>query len=285
MNLKDQFSKIKDNWLIILVVLVLILFLNKIPVSYNPLSKVDNTESLDVSAGYDSGRFIDGSESFYPDIEDRLITKTVYLSSEVGYGEFFKSETDLKNIASRYEVLILNENTYKTGPQSRQTNVGNYMIKVESEKYDSFIEEVKNIGEIESFNEQAEDITGSVKDLEIELSAEKERLTRYKNLLTEAKSVEEKIRLTDLIFDLERRISYIEESLQNQELRVQYSTVQVTLQEKESAFANATLTSLSRIIGAFVESINSIILLIAKIIPYAIAVFIIWLIVKALRKR
>ena len=65
---------------------------------------------------------------------------------------------------------------------------------------------MKEIGEVTSFSENADDITEQFVDLETELVAEKERLARYKQMLSEATLVEDKIQLSDRIFNQERTI-------------------------------------------------------------------------------
>ena len=110
------------------------------------------------------------------------------------------------------------------------------------------------------------------------MEAERERLARYKQLLETAQTTQEKIELTDKIFEEERTIKYYEEALENVNNQVSYSTVYLTITEKRSDFANAAFIKFSQIVTSFVDSINSLINLIFVLIPWAIALLIIWLI-------
>jgi len=76
----------------------------------------------------------------------------------------------------------------------------------------------------------------------------------------------------------ERTIKYYEEALENVNNQVSYSTVYLTITEKRSDFANAAFIKFSQIVTSFVDSINSLINLIFVLIPWAIALLIIWLI-------
>ena len=97
-------------------------------------------------------------------------------------------------------------------------------------------------------------------------------------MLEEAESTQEKIDLTDRIFNQERTIKYYEEALNDIDKRVSYSTIYFSITEKRSDFADATLITLSRIVRSFVESFNLLINLIFVVIPWAIALLIIWVI-------
>jgi len=54
------------------------------------------------------------------------------------------------------------------------------------------ISQLKQIGEVKSFNERMDDITGSYENINIELQAEKDRLIRYQDMYREASIVTDK---------------------------------------------------------------------------------------------
>jgi hypothetical protein len=301
MSIKEQWEVMKRNWLIILVLLVLLFFISGSNFRGEFLGNLPGVSNYKTSGvGYeDEGEYAVGrvaSEGFYPpgsggggdfvpDILERQITKTAWMTSEIKRGEFSKKENELKGIVSRYSGLILNEDVNSFGPKERKSVSGTYRVKVVSEEYDSFISDIRGIGEIESFSEDADDITGRIDDLEIDIKAERERLERYKLLFEEAKTVDEKIRLTDLIFNQERRVEYLEEALENQGLRVSYSSVSVTLREKQSDFVDATFIGVREIVRSFVGSVNSVVLLIVWAIPYLFGIWLVVWIVKKVRKK
>jgi hypothetical protein len=113
--------------------------------------------------------------------------------------------------------------------------------------------------------------------LESELVAEKERLARYQQMLLEAISVEDKIQLSDRIFNQERTIKYLEEQLKNTGNRVEYSTLYVTITEKQSEYIDAVFVKLSELVSRFVQSLNNLLKLVVGLIPYALAALLAWL--------
>ncbi len=293
MTLKEQINNIKNNWLILLLVLVVIGFffvgntgvtklagMNNFGGSYgSPM--YDMVEEAAYSKSYRGGYYED---DFAPEIEDRKITKTTSLSTEVERGDFKKSESKLRAIITASDSYLLNENVYKSNSGWKETYHGSYQIKVESSKYSSLIIQLKEIGEIQSFSENAQDITGRYTDVEIELASEKSRLTMFKEMYDNAVDVEDQINLADRIFNLERTIKYYEDQLANLDNRVSYSTISFTMNEERSEWINIAFVKLSQLVRSLVDSINGLLTLLFVLLPWAITIGIIWTIVKVRRR-
>lgn len=288
MGIKDQLIKIKENWLIIVLALVLIAvvfgggnFIQNISLiqTESVLGFADNRE------GIESTYYPPPSGDFAPEIEDRKIVKTTRLSTEVKRNTFIDWGNKLKNIISSSESYILNENMNKYGTGRKSYYSGSYQIKVSVDEYDSVISQLKEIGEINSFSENTQDITGTHANLEIQLKAEKERLERYNKMFEEAKAIEEKIELSDRIFNQERTIKSLENSLESIEKRVTYSTVYFTMTEKRSEYYNIVFVKVSELIKNLVGSFNNLIILVFIIIPWIIAIIITRFLWKLLKKK
>ena len=101
----------------------------------------------------------------------------------------------------------------------------------------------------------------------------------------EAQLIADKIQLNDRIFEQETKIKYIEDSLKNIDKRVDYSTIYVTLNEKQPKYANIVFIEFSELVRRLVDSINSLLKLIFTALPYAIAGFVVWLIIKIFKKK
>ena len=218
-------------------------------------------------------------------VEERRITKSSSLSTEVEAGKFMDAESKLKSIVRSTSSYLLNENVNKYDSGWKSYYIGNYQIKVDSRKYNDIIAQLRNIGEVKSFNENAEDVTASYKNLEIELNAEKQKLLRYNKMYEEATLIADKIQLSDRIFEQERMIKYLEDSLKNINQRVDYSTIYVTLNEKQPKFANIKFVEFSELVRRLVASINSLLTLIFAAVPYAVAALVLWFAVRFFRKR
>ncbi len=296
MSLSEQFKKLKENWLLIGILLIVLFFTSCNPIM--PITQLGSSfaSSLGQKMGYpevayDSGGIFgrtiapNANGDFAPGVDERIITKTASITTEVEKGLFQEATEKVKAILKTSDALLLNENTNKYDSERREYYEASYEIKVETKKYDAVVVQLKEVGEITYFNENMLDVTGTHKNLKIDLETEKERLKRYKEMLEQTINVAEKIDLSDRIFDQERRIKYIEESLTNIDQQVDYSAVYLTVREEQSDYAYTEFVDFAELVQNFVNSINSILRWIVLLIPWAIAVWIIRAIALRGRKR
>jgi len=283
MKIKDQLKKIKENWLIVLALLVLFLF-TMFPATdtlQRGLTKSFAGDfaiaELSIAPGYYNG-------DFAPEIEERQITKSTSISSEVKRGEFKDAEEQLKSIITSTDSFLLNENSRKIGKGRTSYYNGYYSIKVESKKYNAVVSQLKKIGEVTSVNENARDITSQFNNLEINLELEKERLKRYQDLYNKATKISDKIELDDRIFSQERQVKYLEDRLNSVGKQVDYSTITFSLVEKQSEYVNIALVKLSELVRKFVGSINAVLSIIFVLIPYALLAFLGWFVYRRFKR-
>ena len=292
MTIKSQLSKIKDNWLLIVIVLAVLAFLN-----FGNLGSL-GVSSLAGGIGFEKRAAQDASYSgsygiipqpsygdFAPDVTDRKITKSSSINIETETGIFKDAESKLKSIVKSTNSYLLNENVNKYDSGWKTYYSGTYQIKVDSRKYNDIIAQLKGIGEVKSFSENTDDITASYKNLEIELAAERQRLLRYQEMYKEATLTADKLQISDRIFDQERTIKYLEDSMKNIDKQVDYSTIYATLNEKQSEYASIIFVKFSELVRSLVASINSLLTLIFAVIPYAVSAAILWFVVRFFRKR
>ncbi|MEA3248335.1 MAG: DUF4349 domain-containing protein [Nanoarchaeota archaeon] len=285
MGVKNQFTKIKENWLIIVLAIILFLFmsggsgfLNNF-VNQGGFDKswsLDGAEIMGVGNSMERGYYPGVvSSDFAPEVEERKLIKTTSLSTEIKRGLFKEAETRLKNIITLSDAYLLNEQVNKYGSERESYYQGSYQLKVDTEKYDSVVSQLKEIGTIESFNENTYDVTGRYTNTEIEIEVEKQRLLRYEEIYNGAVSVSDKIDLSDRIFSQERTIKYLEDSLKNIDQRIDYSTIYFSMSEERSEYSDVIFVKFSALIKSLVGSFNNLIQIIFILIPWAIALVII----------
>ena len=288
MTIQEQLVKIKENWLMLVLILAVIIFLKggSIPMLSTGVvsEKLMAADASYSRTGYGFLPPVPAQEDFAPDVQDRKITKSSSMSIETPTGSFSDAESKLKSVVRSSGSYLLNENVNKYDSGWKSYYSGSYQIKVDSRKYNDVIAQLKGIGEVKSFSENAEDVTGSYKNLEIELNVEKQRLLRYNKMYDEATLIADKLQLSDRIFEQERMIKYLEDSLKNIDQRIEYSTIYVSLNEKQSGYANIVFVKFSELVSRLVASINSLLKLIFVALPYAAAGFIAWIIIRFFRK-
>jgi hypothetical protein len=300
MGVKDQFNSIKNNWLIVLIVLIIVLvFMMNSCTSGSLLRSSMDIDTASYGGQYESaGNYLskstggmytpspyNPSPDFAPQVKERKITKTTSITNKVERGTFAEAEMQLKAIVTSTDSFLLNENVHSQGSNKQQYKVGSYSLKVPTDKYDAVISQLKQIGKVTNFNENSQDITGSYTNTQIELDVEKARLARYEQMYGQATLVADKITLNDQMFNQERTIKYYEEALANMNQRIEYSTVQVSLQEEQSPYSRITFVTFPTLVLNFTQSVNSLFHLISFVLPYALAIGIIILIVHLFKKK
>ncbi len=300
MTLQEQWKTMKNNWLIVLILIVMAIFFSAGDELLSAVSSSggyagDYGESVGMMAesiGYAPSRMMKsgvypsiGNDDFAPEAEDRKITKTASLATEVERGTFQDAEQQLKMVVSSSNSFLLNENVNKYDRGRKSYYSGSYNLKIEVKKYDAVLSQLKQIGEVQSFSEKAVDITGMYTNIQTELEAERARLQRYNQMLAEAEVIADKIELSDRIFNQERTIKYLEEALRNQDKQVEYATIYVQITEKQSEFAGIALVTLGGLVHGLVSSVNNLLRLVFVALPWVLIVLIVWLGVRWVRRK
>jgi len=277
LTISNQVKTLKEIWLIIIGLIVIVLVLNGGLDGFNDYGFSDGLKSI--SSDYDIGGEIGVvsqryyEDGFAPESFERKVTKTASSSVEVKRGEFKSSSDSLKDYILDAEGILISENVNSIGEGMNKRMTSYYSVRVSEDKYESFILDVKSLGEVESFNENVEDIIGDYIDLSYRIEFEKNRLEKYEGLFDEADSIGEKLSLTDRIFQQERTIKYLEDALDRKDLKIEYVSVNINLNEKSSGFVGVSIVTFSRIVKSFVDSFNQLVLLVVWIIPWVLLIF------------
>lgn len=285
MSIKKQFVTLKKNWLMVVLGLVVLIFLSGGGIVRDSFDGVSSSFDKGYGGVGESLNYYPESDSgFVPEVEERKVVKSSSLSSEVERGEFGEAEERLKNIVSSSGAYLLSERVNKDGEGWGGYFSGYYSLKVESSKYETTVAQLKEIGEVQSFNENMADVTGRYDDVEIELGVERTRLVRYLEMYGEAEDVGDKIDLNDRIFDQERRVKYLEDSLARIDERVEYSSISFSMVEERCEWADIVFVKLSDLVRGFVGSLNSLLSFIFSVVPWVLAGFVGWFFWKRFRK-
>lgn len=284
MSFNEQLTKLKDNWLLIVLVIIAFLVLSFLLSGGSSLRSISSNAmydsySYDQSIGSSEKYYPSSSGNFAPEVEERKIIKNSRLTLQVKGGEFFTADEKIKNITSSSNSFILSENINSRESGKKDIFNGSYTIKVESSKLTSVVSQLKEIGKVTYFNEGTSDITGSYTNTQINLEIERERLLRYKEMYASADKISDKIDLNDRIFNQERTIKYLEDSISNMDQKIEYSTVTLSISEKYN-YTNIVFVKISDLVRAFVNSINALLKLIFVILPFVLAGWIIYLVVR-----
>ena len=145
MGIKKQFITIKDNWLMIVLGLVVIVFLSGgsgivgdsfgdtkiVGQSFSGYNEMDDSEVMRYPG--------EVSSDFAPEVEERKIVKSSSLSTEIERGRFGEAEEVLSNIVSSSGAFLLNERVNRNGDGWKVYYSGYYSLKIETGKYDAVV--------------------------------------------------------------------------------------------------------------------------------------------------
>ncbi|MFH1649359.1 MAG: DUF4349 domain-containing protein [Candidatus Woesearchaeota archaeon] len=291
MGFKNQLKKVGDNWLLVVLVVIILLVLNGGGSSLYALGSRSvalgggMTQESSMDYATKGAYYPQPSSDFAPDVTDRQITYTSSLGVDVKRSTFADAANKVHDITKSTDSFILNENVNKYGQGATTYQAGYYQIKVDVKKYDSVLNQLKSIGKVTSFNENALDITGSYTNTAIELQTEKDRLVRYQELYDKAERIEDKLNIEDRIFNQERTVKYLEDRMSNMDKQVSYATISLSITEEQSNFQNIAIRSFGSMVRNLVESINSLLGFIFIILPWAVAAGIIWIVVRVVKRH
>ncbi|MBU4070426.1 MAG: DUF4349 domain-containing protein [Nanoarchaeota archaeon] len=143
MAISNQIKTLKENWLIIVGLIVIILIVNSgseilsLSTTYGGLPSVGVDYSMGYAESVSSQRYI--GEDFAPESDERKITRTVSSSIEVKRGKFETSQNNLKDFIAESSGIVINEGVNVVGDGLSKRKTGSYSIKIPVEQYEDFI--------------------------------------------------------------------------------------------------------------------------------------------------
>lgn len=214
------------------------------------------------------------SQDFAPEVEERKIEKTASLLTKVGRGEVDAKLEIARSTIKGMGGFVLNDNVREHDDVRSAT----LDIRVPTDNYDATIAELRKLGDIISFTENARDITGAVVNNDLELQVQKERLVRLQSLYDERASLEDKIRLDELIYQQERTIKYLEDTLEKLDQKVVYSSISLSITEPDSVWSALTI-DFKEIVKTCFYSLKALLYTVAALLPWALVIGgVVWLI-------
>lgn len=181
--------------------------------SYTPQAASARTPSQAVSGA---------SEPAYSFPEGRKVVVEGYVRLRVGEGELKTIANRLSAIAERFGGYIGEMSVWESG--------GYAILKVPNDRYSEALEEVKKLGEAVEVRTVASDVTEQYVDLSARLNASKALERRLLEILSQAKNVEEMLKVEEYLARVRADIERYETQLKNLERRVQFSTIYVQIE-------------------------------------------------------
>lgn len=218
----------------------------------------------------------------------RKISKnhTIYLEAE----KIDESIHIFKQLLEKHKGYI----TYSEENLSEKTKKSaNFTVKIPSKGVDLFLEELPTIGTIISKYSNTTDLTESYNDNNARLKSLLKQEERLLELYEKAETIADIITIEEKLTYVRSDIEYIQSSIKNMDLLVEYSTVDINISSeiqiiKNPSFGNQLKTAFIESFNGFINFIQDGIIWIVLKLPYiillAIAIFIIRMIAKKKKK-
>lgn len=209
---------------------------------------------------------------------DAKIIYTADISMETT--EFDSTVTSLKQLVAETggyfeNSSVDNYSTYRCG---------SYTVRIPSERYREFCDQVGAICHVTHFNENADDISETYYDTKARLETQQTKLKRLQELLAQAESMADIITIEDAISETEMEIESLSGTLRHYDLLVGYSTVDISLNEvyklsnvEEPAigFGAKLASAFKGGIASFVEGVQFLLLALAYSLPVLVVIAVI----------
>ena len=169
---------------------------------------------------------------------------------------------NLNTVINKYGAYI-QSSTSNTSGGSRQFDA---TIRIPSDKYEQFLEELKTNGNVSYYSEETKDVTDSYTDLEARIRSLKAQEEKVLEFYSKAESIDDLMAVESRLSDIRYEIDYLETQLKNYDLLISYSTL--TLHVRETASYTQTSTSFGARLGRalkngfhnFISSVEDIII-------------------------
>lgn len=209
--------------------------------------------------------------------EERKIIKKAELQMETL--EFDNALSKLENGVKSIGGYVESSNIYQGGilNNSKVYKNASYVIRVPKDKLDIFLSNVGDIGKITNENISGEDVSSTYFDKEARLKVLKAQEERYIELVGQAKDVKEILEIETYLTDVRTEIESITGYLTKMDSLIDYSTVNIYIQEVKEESIEEPDSFLGKIIRTFRGSMESLqtlgsvmVLSLIAVSPYAL---------------
>lgn len=206
---------------------ILLLLLTALTVSCNSGSK-KNVSIMADEVAVPSPEMYQRSEKAIPEVFDRKIIRQGEIRFETE--DLKETESLILKAVNELKGYISNDNVYNS--ENRTTH--RVIIRVPADNFEILLERIsENAQKIDSKTIDAQDVTEEYIDIESRLKTKKEIENRYRELLAQAKNVED-------ILSIEKEIGTLRTDIESIEARMQYLKDQVSFSSLTVEFYQKT---------------------------------------------
>ena len=162
---------------------------------------------------------------------DRKVIKTAYIELEIEVGEFESTMFGLTNLAEQNGGFVSNSQSYSDSEGNLTS--GSVTLRIPSNKYNSALNRVKEMGTVKSTSSAGQDVTQEYTDLESRLRNYQAQEEVLLDLMKESKKVSDSLEVQRELSVVQEQIEIIKGRMQYLDDMVSFSTIDVYFHEPE----------------------------------------------------
>lgn len=232
-------------------------------------------------------------------LEERMVIMNVSLTIVVPNPETRMNE--IGQLAKSLGGFVVSTNLYQVAaPDGSQVPQASISIRVPAQKLDTALEQIKaNAVEVRSENQNGQDVTATYVDLQSRLKALEAARNQLEEIMKKAEKTEDVLNVFSQLQYYNEQIEIVKGQLKYYEESVAYSLISITLIAQETIQpikigpwtpGKAARDAIQDLVKFFQNFVDALIYFFLLIVPAALLIlgppaFILWLIVRAIRKR
>lgn len=171
---------------------------------------------------------------------------------------------------------------YDTTPRKE----GYITVRIPSENYTTFVQDVENLGDVTSESITGTDVTEEYIDLEARLNNLQKQEKRLTEILNMSKTVEEVLSVEKELERVRGEIDSLTGRLQYLDNRIDFATINIRITEPTPITHSWGMRdALSSSVQGFVSTVRAMVILVGYLLPIAIVFSVLIFIVLAIRRR
>lgn len=227
------------------------------------------SSTQDSAGSMGSGNVANAAEMELDAIEKKIIKNA---EINITVKDSIEAETEVQDLVVKYQGFVQNASSY-----SSKNNSGTDMeVRIPADKFESFINELKNIGDVTHNRVYTTDVTEEFIDLSARQKTLKLQEERLQEMLKKAKDVDELLKVENELARVRGEIERITGRLKYLENKTSYSTITVHLSTKYipseaeiKDFGDQVIYSFKNGFGSFLNLILAIIKATAWLLPFS----------------
>ena len=253
---------------------------------WEDVGMADQKSSMNMEASSEEPATAEGDLDGYD-----LSRKIVYTSNiSIESKKFEEDANTVRGLISSNGGYIQSSSQFGSSEYSNRDC--HFTARIPAKNYDAFMNAVGSVGSMTSKYEDVSDITSEYVDVQARLKSLNTKMNRLRELEEKAETVEELLQIEDRINDVQYQIENYTAQKRVYDDQVDYSTVDITIEEVATFTEVKADTAWNRFVDAakdscsgFISFLQGFVIALIYIFPYALIVVVIILIITFIRKK